>query len=435
VNEVKEQVGVTTGKLVAGLITAILVSCAVSSVVCPCAKATVGWSKTYGGTNAEGWDSIYPVVLQTSDGGFLITGSTTSYGAGSNDAYLVKTDANGEMQWQKTYGGPLNESACVVCKTSDGGYAIMCTTNSYGAGGNDFWLLKTDANGNLQWNNTYGGTGVDNGYDVSQTADGGYALLGETNSFGAGGYDVWVVKTDAAGNMQWNKTYGAVGNDWASNLICTADGGYAVVSYSMSFGGYKGWFIKIDSSGNMAWNKTYSLGTASWACTGIQTADGGYAMTGVTYPTTKRDAWLIKTDSSGNMLWNKTYGGTGDDTGWALVQMDDGGYAIGGVTSSFGAGGKDGWLIRTDSSGNMLWNKTYGGAGTDWPDDIIRTSDGGYVLAGFTDSFGAGSTDLWLIKTDELGVVPEYSSWLVPALVLTATAFIMINKKRLLHAH
>ena len=387
------------------------------------------WSRTYGGANAEGWDNIYPLAFQTSDGGFLITGSTTSYGAGSNDAYLVKTDANGNMQWQKTYGGPLNESACMVCKTSDSGYAIMCTTNSYGAGGNDFWLLKTDANGNLQWNKTYGGTGVDNGYQVYQTASGGYILFGETNSFGAGGYDLWVVKTDAAGNMQWNKTYGATSNDMASMLILAADGGYAVASWSTSFGGYKAWLVKTDSSGNMLWNKTYSLGAASWANTAIQTADGGYAMIGVTV-TTRRDAWLVKTDSSGNMLWNKTYGGTGDDTGWNLVQKDDEGFAIVGVTSSFGAGGVDGWLIMTDSSGNMLWNRTYGGAGTDITDSIIRTSDGGYAMAGFTDSFGAGSTDLWLIKTDASGVIPE--SLTIEIVVLLSTFAVVVSTRYVL---
>jgi hypothetical protein len=244
-----------------------------------------------------------------------------------------------------------------------------------------------------------------------------------------------LVKTDASGNTQWNKTYGAAGNDYASCLMSAADGGYAVLSYTMSFGGYKAWLFKIDSSGNMVWNKTYGVGTVSWGNTGIQTADGSYAITGVVWTGGKRDAWLIKTDPSGNMLWNKTYGGTGDDTGWAVEQMEDGDYAIVGVTSSFGAGGVDGWLFRTDSSGNMLWNKTYGGGGTDFLDDIILTSDGGYALAGFTDSFDAGSTDLWLIKTDEIGVVPEYLSWLVPALVLTATAFIIINKKRLIRAH
>jgi hypothetical protein len=432
----KVKVRETADKFIAVLVIAVLVSCAFSAAVCPCAQAATGWSKTYGGANAEGvevsgQDHTFPNVIQTSDGGFLITGDTSSYGAGLKDAYLVKTDANGEMQWNKTYGGPLNETAYVLCKTSDGEYAIMCTTSSFGAGGNDAWLLKIDADGNLQWNKTYGDTGNNDGWMVFQTADGGYVLLCDTTSFGAGGYDVWLVKTDAAGTMQWNKTYGAAGNDYPSDFILTADGSYAVVSYSMSFGGYKGWLIKTDSSGNMLWNKTYGVGTYSWFDAGIQTADGGYALTGVVYSGGKQDAWLVKTDSSGNMLWNQTYGGTGDDQPWVPVQMDDGGYAIVGWTSSFGTGGADGWLFRTDSSGNMLWNRTYGGAGTEFLDNIIRTSDGGYALAGFTDSFGAGSTDLWLIKTDELGVVPEYSSWLVPALVLTSTAFIIISKKRL----
>ena len=282
----KVQVGETAHEVIAVFVIAVLVSCAVTTVVCSCAQAAVGWSRTYGGANADGINSgsdadTYPMVLQTSDGGFLITGDTRSYGAGSNDAYLVKTDANGEMQWQKTYGGPLNESACGICKTSDGGYAIMASTSSYGAGGYDFWLLKIDATGNLLWNKTFGGTIDDVAYTVSQTADGGYALLGLTYSFGAGARDVWVVKTDAAGNNQWNKTYGGTGQDYGDNLILTADGGYAVVSFSTSFGGYKGWLIKTDSSGNMLWNKTYGVGAVSWVDSGIQTADGGYAFTGV----------------------------------------------------------------------------------------------------------------------------------------------------------
>jgi predicted secreted protein len=432
----KVKVGETADKFIAVLVIAVLVSFAVSAMVCPCARAATGWSKTYGGANAEGMPGTfghnsYPNVIQASDGGFLITGDTCSYGAGHNDAYLVKTDANGEMQWNKTYGGPMNESAYVLCQTSDGGYAIMCTTTSFGAGGKDAWLLKIDAVGNLQWNKTYGDAGDNDGWMVFQTADGGYALSCDTNSFGAGGYDAWLIKTDASGNMQWNKTYGGTGADYPTDLILTADGGYLLPIMSMSFGGIKGWLVKTDSSGNMLWNKTYSVGTSSSSfLAGIQTADGGYALTGVVFSGAKYDAWFVKTDSSGNMLWNRTYVGTGDGQPWVPVQMDDGGYAIVGMTSSFGAGGQDGWLFRTDSSGNMLWNKTYGGAGMDFLDNIIRTSDGSFVLAGYTDSFGAGSTDLWLIKTDESGVIPEYSSWLIPILVLTSTAFIIISKKR-----
>ena len=213
----KTKSGQTNNRSFAVLAIAILISCVISAAVCPSAQADVGWSKAYGGANADGVRSIvYPVVIQTSDGGFLVTGDTRSYGAGSNDAYVVKTDANGDIQWNKTYGGPLNESACGVLENSGGGYTIFAATNSYGGGGNDFWLLKTDANGNLQWNRTYGGTGDDSGGYVFQTADGGFVLIGQTNSFGAGGYDVWVIKTDTAGNMQWNKTYGAAALPWSA---------------------------------------------------------------------------------------------------------------------------------------------------------------------------------------------------------------------------
>ena len=423
---------VSKHKFIAGLIIAILVSFAVSNIAYPCAFAATGWSKTYGGANAEGIDDMYPFVIQTSDGGFLLTGDTRSYGAGSNDAYLVKTDANGSMKWNKTYGGPLNDYATGVIQTSDGGYAVMATTNSYGAGPDDFWLLKTEANGNLLWNKTYGGTGNDTAYTVSQTPDGGYVLLGFTNSYGAGGHDAWVIRTDASGNMQWSKTYGGTGDDYGGNLILTADGGYTVVGYSWSFGGVKGWLFKTDSFGNMLWEKTYGIGTYSFASFGIQTTDGGYAVAGANYPTTKRNLWVFKTDSSGNLQWEKSYGGSEDDTGWTLAQMDDGGYAIIGVTASYGSGGADSWLIRTDSSGNMLWDETFGGAGNEFTDDIIRTSDGGLAIVGFTDSYGAGSTDLWLIKTDEAGVIPEFPGsmfFISIATLITITTALVIKKQ------
>jgi len=378
----------------------------VSATVCPCAQAAVGWSKTYGGTNAE--LGFFPHVLQTSDGGYVITCDTNSYGAGLSDFYLVKTDADGAMQWQKTYGGLLNESIFRFCATSDGGYAITGRTNSFGAGGNDTWLVKTAADGFMQWSKTYGGADDDGGFDVRQTADGGYALLGYTGSFGAGGRDVWLIKTDETGNMQWNRTFGGTGGDEGINLILTSDGGYALSSYTTSFGGWKSWLIRLNEFGYAVWNKTYAIGAASWTNTAIQTTDGGYALIGVTMTGGKgREACLVKTDSFGNMLWNKTYGGIGRDVGWGVVQMADDGYTIVGETDSFGAGDTDGWLIRTDVSGNMIWNKTYGGTGKEITYDTIRTADGGYAIVGYTDSFGAGSTDLWLIKTDEFGVIPE----------------------------
>jgi pimeloyl-ACP methyl ester carboxylesterase len=383
-------------------------------------------SKTYGGANT---DAGYPDIVQSSDGGYAIVGETSLLGAGGLDAYLVKTDADGNMQWNKTYGGPLNETGFRVCSTSDGGYAIIGTTSSFGAGGSDGWLVKTGANGIAYWAKTYGGTGDDTAVSVAQTADGGYAIVGYTNSSGAGKLDYWLIKTDAAGNMEWSKTYGRTNDDWGCDLILTSDGGYALLGYSTSFGGWKAWLIKTDSAGNEAWNKTYGIGVVTWVASGIQTADGGYAMSGATYGPflTNIDTYLVKTDSSGNMLWNKTYGGTGTEQGGGLVQMADGGYAVVSETNSSGAGGMDGWLFRTDSSGNMLWNKTFGGPGKDNTNNIVLTADGGFAIAGYTNSFGTGNSELWLIKTDELGVIPEGLT--IGVMMLLATVAVIVGTR------
>jgi hypothetical protein len=161
-----------------------------------------GWNKTYGGTDT---DYGYSVV-QTSDGGYAITGYTYSFGAGGTDVYLVKTDANGNIQWSKTYGGTDTDVGYSVVQTSDGGYAIAGYTLSFGAGGSDVYLVKTDSLGNMVWSKTFGGTGADHAYSVVQTADGGYAITGYTYSFGAGGYDVYLVKTDVYGDFGLART-------------------------------------------------------------------------------------------------------------------------------------------------------------------------------------------------------------------------------------
>jgi hypothetical protein len=375
-----------------------------SSLV-PCARAASIWNRTYGGTKTDHALSL----IATSDEGYAITGWTASFGAGLTDFWLVKTDALGNIQWNKTYGGTGEEYAYSLVETSDGGYAIAGLTDSFGAGWRDFWLVKTDAFGNMQWNKTYGGTGWDWAFSLVEAPDGGYTLAGFTSSFGDA---PWLVKTDALGNMEWNRTYSTSAAQQANSLVATSDGGYAIACDSL--------LIKTDALGNMQWNKTY--GGASL----VKALDGGYAIAN----NTNDNFWLTKTDAFGNMQWNKTYGGTNDYEGRSVVTTSDGGYAIAGWTESFGAGWSDFWLVKTDSNGAMQWNRTYGGTGYDGAHSLVATSDGGYILAGYTDSFGAGQQDFWLVKTDENGVVPEFSSWLVPTLVLTATAFIIVNKKR-----
>jgi len=360
------------------------------------------WNKTYGGMG----DDEALSMVRSSDGGYALAGYANSSGAGDYDFWLVRTDSAGNALWNRTYGGTNTDQAYDLVQTVDGGYALAGVTLSFGfgAGKGDFWLVKTDASGNAQWNKTYGGTGRDGAYGgLVQTADGGYALAGYTNSFGAGSYDFWLVKTDASGTMQWNKTYGGTHEDVAYSLVQTADGGYALAgdTYSFGAGDCNSWLVKTGASGNAQWNKTYGGTNHDEVLALVQTGDGGYALAGYTdsFGAGFYDFWLVKTGASGNAQWNKTYGGTDYDEALALVQTEDGGYALAGLTSSFGAGSYDFWLVKTDASGNAQWNQTYGGTGGDYANALVQTLDGGYALAGLTDSCGAGSYDFWLVKT------------------------------------
>ncbi|MCK4732495.1 MAG: hypothetical protein KAT65_08555, partial [Methanophagales archaeon] len=189
------------------------------------------WNRTFGGTN----DDYAHSVQQTSDGGYIIAGSTSSYDAGYTDFWLVKTDSNGNRQWDKTFGKMGCDEAFFVQQTSDGGYIIAGSTSSYGAGSEDFWLVKTYPNGNEQWNKTFGGTDGDVAYCVQQTSDGGYIITGWTRSYGAGGSDFWLVKTDSNGNRQWDKTFGGIDYDCAHSVQQTSDGGYIIAGSTSSY--------------------------------------------------------------------------------------------------------------------------------------------------------------------------------------------------------
>jgi hypothetical protein len=363
------------------------------------------WIKTLEGT---GNDNEGRSVQQTADGGYIVTGYTDSFDAGNYDLWLSKWDATGNVAWIKTLGGTSGDDyGFSVQQTTDSGYIVTGATSSFGAGINDLWLSKWDAIGNVSWIKTLGGTSDDGGYSVQQTADGGYITTGYTESFGAGSSDLWLSKWDATGNVAWIKTLGGTGVDYGYSVQQTADGSYIVTGYTDSFGAgnYDLWLSKWDATGNIIWVKTLGGTGQNYGYTVQQTTDGGYIVTGGTesFGAGDFDLWLSKWDVTGNVTWVKTLGGTSADLGYSIQQTTDGGYIVTGYTDSFGAGDGDLWLSKWDVAGNINWVKTLGGTSADLGYSVQQTTDGSYVVTGYTDSFSVESANLWLSKWDSQG--------------------------------
>jgi len=304
-----------------------------------------------------------------------------------------------ELEWSKTFGNLSDDYGESVQQTSDGGYIIAGFTVSYGAGGEDVWLIKTDSNGNEMWDKTFGGDNYDIGFSVQQTPDGGYIITGGTFSFGAGLADAWIIRTDDNGTELWNRTFGGTDYDHGWSTQSTSDGGYIIVGGTDSFGSGDLWLIKIDANGNESWNKTFGGEADDYGFLAKPTSDGGYMVAGTcSCGAGNKDFWLIKTDADGNEIWNKTFGGEADDDMSSAQQTLDGGYIMTGYTSSFGAEVKDIWLVKTDANGNKSWDMSFGGMGDDVGSCVQQTSDGGYIITGSTQSSEAGDYDIWLIK-------------------------------------
>jgi hypothetical protein len=369
-------------------------------------SAQVTFERNYGGGSPDAGYS----VQQTLDGGYIIAGLTRSFGAGSNDVYLIKTDSLGDTLWTKTHGGTNDDFGYSVRQISDGSYIITGSTGSFGSGMLDVYLIKTDFMGDTLWTKTYGGAAYDEGYFVQQTSDGGYILAGYTESFGAGLYDVYLIKTDSLGDTLWTKTYGGTAYEEGYSVQQTLDGGYILAGYTESFGAglYDVYLIKTDSMGDTLWTKMFGGAIYDYGYSVQQTSDGGYIIAGSTGPWLGEDVYLIKTDSLGDSLWSRTYGGNFSDWGQSVQQISDGGFIIAGITNSFGAGTYDVYLFKTDSLGDTLWTKTFGGTMNDEGYSVQQTTDGGFIITGLTWSFSAGASDVYLIKTeDEMATVHD----------------------------
>lgn len=371
-------------------------------------KFEPSWWRTYGWASMEYGDD----AEQTADGGFIIAGSTDFCGAGSSDVWLIKTNSTGSEDWNKTYGGPDIDFGLAVHQTRDTGYIIVGMTQSYGAGNQDIWLIKADSSGNEQWNRTFGGTGDETGFGLLETADEGYIIVGETSSYGHGGFDLWLLKTDSSGVELWNRTFGGSSTEIGSALQHTNDGGYILVGETESYGagGRDFWLIKTNSSGVEQWNRTYGGSDYDNGKAVQQTSDEGYIIIGKTLsfgpqgdvamglPT--ENIWAVKTNKTGIMQWNKTYGNVYNDYGEAVLQTPDGGYIIAGSSGFFMAENFDIVLLKTDSQGVEEWVKSFGGVDYDFASSMLITTNGNYVIAGTIGSYGAGGTDAVLLEFD-----------------------------------
>jgi hypothetical protein len=313
------------------------------------ASGTPLWTRTYGGTT----DDRSGYVQQTSDGGYIVSGFSLPVDDSLGDIYLIKTNSQGDILWTKRYAGANDHRGYTAFQTADGGYIVSGSTYSYGAGNLDIYLIKTNASGDTLWTKTYGGTNAEQGF-AFPTTDGGYIVSGHTCSFGDTLGDFYLVKTDASGTPLWTRTYGGT-NAEMGGAGQTADGGYIVSGYTCSFGDTLGdiCLIKTNASGDTLWTRTYG-GTNFDLGFAQQTLDGGYIIAGFTYSfgAGSADVYLIKTNASGDTLWTKTYGGTNDDFGYCIQQTADLGYIVSGTTQSFGAGMEDVYLIKTDAYGN-----------------------------------------------------------------------------------
>jgi len=404
------------------------------------AQPTIQWQIALGGTNYDQGRSI----VQTRDNGYITTGYTASINGdvvgnhGGTDFWVIKLDSLGILQWKKVYGGSDNDWPYSIIQTDDGGYVAVGLTESNDGdvsgnhGDKDMWIIKLDSSGTLQWQKTLGGSDWEEAWSVKQTMDGGYILAGRTGSTdgdvtGLHGYlDYWVVKLNSSGTLEWQKSLGGTGLDLGYSIRQTNEGGYIVVGESSSqdgdvknnHGGSDYWVVKLNFEGKIEWQKSLGGSNIDRGNDIRQTRDGGYIAFGqtrsidgdVTANHGVYDCWVVKLSATGELEWQKALGGSDEDFGQSIQQTIDNGFIATGLSVSvdgdltFNYGYSDLWVIKLTESGAIQWQKTLGGTQSDIGFCIQQTNDTGYIIAGESwsndgDVSGVlGKTDAWIVK-------------------------------------
>ena len=401
---------------------------------------TIEWQKSLGGSNQDASYSIQ----HTSDGGYIVAGWSTSNDGdvtsnnGSHDYWIIKLTNTGDISWQKSFGGSDEDNALSIEQTTDGGYIVAGYSYSNDGdvtgnhGGPDYLVVKLDNVGNISWQKSLGGSNQEYTFSIQATYDGGYIVAGLSLSndgdvTGNHGFnDCWVVKLDDVGNINWQKSLGGSGDDRAWSIQQTADSGYIVAGSSNSIdgdvtgnnGGLDYWVVKLANSGSIEWEKSMggSLDESPWSIE--QTTDGGYIVAGwsfsnngdVTGNNGGKDYWVVKLDTLGDISWQKSMGGSYEEIAYSIRQTIDGGYIIAGSSASNDGdvtsnnGDLDNWIIKLNNSGNIDWQKSMGGSNLDFANSILSTTDGGYIVVGPVNSGNGdvtgynGNGDCWIVK-------------------------------------
>lgn len=360
------------------------------------------WGKTFGGI----WTDEATSIQVADDDGFILAGRTTSFVAnpGYEDAWILKLGSHGEVEWEKTFGGALWDSIRSIQQTVDGGY--VAAGSRYPPGGSqEAWVMKLKADGQVDWQYTYGRESFyDGAWSVQQTSDNGYIVLGWTQSYALGGEQgAWALKLSESGQIEWQKFFDGDRSDMLFAARQTADGGYILAggTYALSNVSWYSdvWVIKIFPDGSVDWQKTFGGNADEVAYAVQQTADGGFVLASWTssFGSGGGDIWILRLDDSGALMWQKSYGGEWSDVPLSLKVTSDGGYLVAGYTASYGRGNYDGWVLKLASNGIIEWQKTFGGSADDELSDIEETSTG-YVATGKTRSYGAGEEDIWVLR-------------------------------------
>jgi hypothetical protein len=411
----------------------------------------VAWFKTLGGSS----DDVINSVIETQDGAYVYFGTTKSIDGDitdkdqeENDYWIFKTDRSGNLIWSKTYGGSNDDQGQKVIQTNDGGFILVGFSMSadgdasVNAGTQDKWIIKLDANGTMLWEKSFGFSGSDQAFSVIATNDNGLLMVGFLDITASGGAgndfsgnttqhgvgEFWAHKLDSNGNIQWRRFFGGTNNDRAYDVVETADNGYMIVGAAESTdfdvsnpkGSYDFWIVKIDTEGTLIWEKSFGGSEIDIAYAIARSTDGNYVIVGDVRSTDgdisnaygNADLWVIKIDANGTLLWENSFGGSGFDTARGIEASLDGGILVSGATRSSdnnisqNFGQNDFWIIKLSASGNLIWEKSFGGSGIDFSYDILQTSDNKIIAVGSTDSIdnqvenNHGSFDAWLVKLE-----------------------------------